>query len=232
MEKAIIIGGSGGIGSEIIKMLKKNNIYVINIDKVPFEQNDSLLKNITCDLTLTDIPALVDTIMKEENEINYFISSIGYYGVKSLQTFSIEEYDKTLKVNLQIPTQFCVELTKNMQKQNGGKLILISSAAAYIGSRDIPYSISKAGMLGLLRAISKNTAGSNIFCYGIAPGIVKTKMSANQSPQRQNDTIERTLNKRMCNPDEIAKTVEFLIVKEEGYMNGSVIHMNNGVYMN
>jgi len=86
--------------------------------------------------------------------------------------------------------------------------------------------------LGLTRGLARNLVDSNIYTYAIAPGIVRTTMSDQQDDQRQQDTISKTINKRMCTPEEIANLTLFLVQKEQGYMNGSVLHMNNGLHMN
>ncbi|MDD3383166.1 MAG: SDR family NAD(P)-dependent oxidoreductase, partial [Bacilli bacterium] len=171
-------------------------------------------------------------VIKKHNYIDAFISAIGYYGVKKIEEFSTEEYYKTLNINLNIPTFFTIKAIREMQQLGRGKIILLSSAAAYVGSRDIPYSISKSALSGLIRGVCNNLKNANIYVYGIAPGIVETNMSDNMDFSRQKDTIDRTINKRKCQPTEIANLVKFLLEEEKGYMNGSIIHINNGLYFN
>ena len=230
----LIIGGSGGIGKEIINMLIAENMHVINIDCVSldaFVQSNNYTE-VLVTLTSNNSNEIVNRVINEYKEIDAFISTIGYYGIDTLDDFSNKKYIDTLEVNIDIPTQFSIIVSKLMKKQGFGKMIFVSSAAAYVGSRDIPYSISKAAILGLVRGLSKNLAGTNVYTYGVAPGIVETEMSERMNSERKNDAIKGTFNKRMCKPIEIAKLVMFLLLEDSGYMNGAVLHINNGLYLN
>lgn len=168
--------------------------------------------------------------MEKYGSIDAFISCIGYYGVETLDTFKLNTFKKTMKVNIDVPTEFIVTLINKEMLNKNAKCIFITSAAAYIGSRDLSYSISKAAVLGLIKGIAKSKEAEDLYVYGIAPGIVETTMSDNMNVNRQSDTIKRTINKRKCTSEEIANLVEFLIIKEKGYMNGTIIHMNNGLF--
>lgn len=230
MRTAVIVGGSGGIGREVINMLLKNEINVINIDKVQNITNK--VKNIVCELDRNNAFSTINEICEQTPKIDFFISTIGYYEARTIDTITKDYLNKMLDVNLFIPTVFAQEIYKKMNSWNQGKIVIILSAAAYIGSRDLAYSISKAGELGLIRGIAKSTKKSNVCIYGIAPGIVKTTMSAGMSLERQNDAVSGTSMGRMCEPIEIANLIEYVLFKDLGYMSGSVIHINDGLYLN
>lgn len=228
----IIIGGSGGIGSEIVRVLIEASIRVINIDRVPLKLDSKYYTEILVDLESKKADGIFKELLNQHGSVDCFISALGYYGVDTLDDFTYEKYTHTLKVNLEIPTLFSISVCNIMKTQGYGKMIFISSAAAYIGSRDIAYSVSKAGILGLVRGLTKNLKGVDVYTYGVAPGIVETDMSNQMSIERQNDAICRTLNNRKCTPAEIAKIIRFLLQEDDGYMNGTVIHVNNGLYFN
>lgn len=228
----VILGGSGGIGKAIIQVLIQSHINIINIDKHSANINSKYYTEILRDLKPENVNEVCQIISERFKSIDGFISVIGYYGVNTLDTFSYEEYMNTLNINVSIPTLFGIYLLKKMKEENKGKMIFVSSAAAYIGSRDISYSISKSAILGLVKGLSKSLAGLNIYIYGVAPGIVKTSMSKNMSVSRQNDAIMNTINKRMCKPIEIAKLVRFILIEDDGYMNGTIVHINDGLYLN
>lgn len=232
VDKVLIIGGSGGIGQEIIKILLLEEIYIINVDRTPLNINSDKYSQINIELTVDNASSVLCNILEKHGSINGFVSTIGHYEVDNLDNFTNSKYYESLTVNLDIPTIFSVELSKKMREQNFGKMLFISSAAAYIGSRDIPYSISKAAILGLVRGLGKNLKNTNVYVYGLAPGIVETNMSKKMNKERKNDAINGTINNRVCSPLEVAKAVKFLLIDEDGYMNGSVLHMNNGLYLN
>lgn len=230
--KVLIVGGSGGIGREIVKLLLAQDFYIINIDRVSLNVNMPNYNEVVVDLTISNVDNIVEAILSQNKDIYGFISAIGYYGVGNLDTYSRNEYNKTVFINVEIPTLISIKLSQNMKSNKGGKMIFVSSAAAYVGSRDIPYSISKSAILGLLKGLSKNLKNTNVYTYCVAPGIVKTNMSDQMSDNRKQDTIQGTLNNRECNPEEIARIIRFLLVEDDGYMNGSVVHVNNGLYLN
>lgn len=228
----IIIGGSGGIGKALIQSLISESVYVINIDKRKAGIRSFFYSEFIVELTKGNVEKVIQSVLNRFASIDGLVSTIGYYGVNNLFGFSYEEYKKTMTINLEIPTLCAINVINKMISQNRGKLIFVSSAAAYVGSRDIPYSVSKSGLIGLVKGLSKNLSEIDVYVYGIAPGIVETDMSHNMSNERKNDAIYKTLNKRMCNPIEVANLIRFLLLEDKGYMNGSVIHINDGLYMN
>lgn len=233
MNNIVFLGGSGGIGRSIVReILQQHSYKIINIDRVSLNITDDNYNEIICDLTKVDCNQVIADIFQYIQKIDVFVSCIGYYAVSNIATFSLDEYRKTQLINVEIPCIFSVALAKHMATLSGGKIILISSAAAYVGSRDISYSISKSAVLGLVRGLSKNLKGVPVYVYGIAPGIVETAMSEQMNTLRQNDTITQTLSGRKCSPNEIAKLVTFLLEESTSYMAGSVVHINNGLYFN
>lgn len=231
-DKVLIIGGSGGIGKDIVEILLNEGMFVINVDKKTLNICMENYHEIIVDLSSDNADSIVRQIIYSYKKIYAFICAIGYYGVNTLSNYSRDSYYHTMATNVEIPTFFSVEISKLMQRYNRGKMIFISSAAAYIGSRDIPYSISKAAILGLVRGLGKNLKETNVYIYGIAPGVVESPMSEQMSVNRKAEAVNGTLNKRVCNPLEIAKVIRFLILEDDGYMNGSVIHINDGLYLN
>lgn len=227
-KSVLIVGGSGGIGQEIINLLLSNNHTIINVDAVYPPIKNQNLKTITCNLENTTITKITD--MLKDTHIDIFISCIGFYAIERLENFTMDTFRKSVRLDVEVPTEFSVELLNRNMISANGKMIFISSAAAYIGSRDLSYSITKSGLIGLVRSLTKNLESRNIYVYGVAPGIVETSMSDQMDTKRQNDTINRTLNKRKCLPIEVANIIDYIIEKEIGYMNGNIFHINNGLF--
>lgn len=232
MKTAIIVGGSGGIGSEIVKKLLEYEIRIVSIDKVDGKIKNERLETIVYDLTEKNVEKISQLVCEKIINIDYFINAMGYYEARNVDDSSMDYLNKMINTNLVIPTVLIQEVYKSMQQHRRGKIVIISSAAAYVGSRDIAYSVSKAGEIGLVKGLAKSSKNSNVFVYGIAPGIVRTKMSKNMSRDRMEEAIAGTLLHRMCEPREIADLVEYILFKDNGYMSGSIIHMNNGLYLN
>ena len=231
-KKVLILGGSGGIGKQIVDFLLNENMLVINLDKSPLNLCSKNYEEIVLEINHTNIDSVITQITMKHNSIYALICAIGFYGVNTLDNYTKQDFYHTMFTNVEIPTLFSIELSKTMRKNKQGKMIFISSAAAYVGSRDIPYSISKAALLGLVRGLGKNLKETGIYVYGVAPGIVETQMSNLMSQSRKADAVNATFDKRVCRSIEVARLVRFLLIEDDGYMNGSVVHINDGLYLN
>lgn len=229
---ALILGGSGGIGKQIVEILLNEKIFVINVDKNSLNICMENYEEIVAELNEDNIDSVITQITTKYTQINAFICTIGYYGVKTLEEYTKQEFRYTMFTNVEIPTMFSIALSKIMKKNKQGKMIFISSAAAYVGSRDIPYSISKSALLGLVRGLGKNLTETGVYVYGVAPGVVETNMSSRMSKSRKADAVNATFGKRECKAIEVARLVRFLLIEDDGYMNGSVVHINDGLYLN
>ena len=228
MSKALILGGSGGIGLEIIRKLLSTGSDVINIDKKKCDITHGKLRNIVVDLQFVSRTELIKKLLNEEKQIDCFISSIGYYNPNAQNT--LEEYTKNIEINLNIPTEFSIALLEHMSgNANGGKIVLITSEAAIGGSRTLGYSASKAGIEGVRRYLALETSKSNIHVYSIAPGIIHTSMATQASKERQASTIMRTYEQRMGLPDEVAELVLYLATSAPSYMKGQCISIDGGL---
>lgn len=232
MKTAIITGGSGGIGSAIIRNLIMHNVKVINVDTGKCSINSPLIENICVDLRKQDIRLLVKDILKRYKKVDILINSIGIYNISNLEHFTTDELSQNLDINLAIPAQFSVYCAQQMKENNNGRIIIISSAAAYLGSRDISYTISKAGAIGIVKSIARNLKGTQASIYGIAPGVIDTQMSQRMPPERKKDHIKLTFQGRIARPEEVAELVEYLVFKDTRYMSGHIFHINGGIYLN
>lgn len=231
MSTILVLGGSGGIGKEIIRLLLEHKHRIINVDMKCSCIQNSLLREVVVHLHANNTKSVMNKIQAEE-KIDAFICAIGYYGTKTLFEFDIKDYENALMVNVTVPLLSAIEIANFFTYQNSGKMIFISSAAAYVGSRDVAYSLTKSAINGIVHGLAKNFDNNSIYIYGVAPGIIETEMSQQMSASRQQDTVERTLNKRKGKADNVGKVIRFLIEEDDGYMNGSIIHINNGLYFN
>lgn len=231
MSTILILGGSGGIGREIIRLFLEHEHRVINVDMKCSHIQNPLLSEVIIRLDQSNTRAVISQILAKE-KIDNFICAIGYYGTKILSEFDMADYENTFMINVTVPLLSAIEIAKFFTNRNEGKMIFISSAAAYVGSRDIAYSLSKAAINGIIHGLAKNFENKPLYVYGVAPGIIDTEMSQQMTELRQRDAVQRTLNKRMGKADNVGKVIRFLIEEDDGYMNGSIVHINNGLYFN
>lgn len=235
---AIVTGASRGIGREIAKKLAINNITVIaNYNNSELEakklQEELYEKGIEIDIFKADVSkrkegkALVDYAIKKYGRVDILINNAGIDEFNLFTEETDEDWNRIINTNLYSAFMMSQEVLNNMINNKSGCIINISSIWGKVGSAcEVIYSISKAGMDGLTKALAKEVGPSNIRVNSIAPGIIDTDMNKHLSEEdKQNIKNEIPLEK-IGLPEDIAKCVVWLI--EDNYTTGQVIGINGG----
>ena len=239
MEKvAIITGASKGIGREIAKELAKKGIKVIaNYNKSEKEakqlQEELKQSYIDIDIFKADVSkreegkALVNFALKKYGKIDILINNAGISEYKLFTEETDSDWEKIININLYSAFMMSQEVLKNMINNKNGCIINISSIWGKTGSScEVIYSISKAGMDGLTKALAKELGPSNIRVNSIAPGIIDTQINNNLSKDDKEEIKTQIPLERIGLPEDIAKCVNWLI--EDNYTTGQVIQINGG----
>ncbi len=239
MEKiAIVTGASKGIGREIAKQLAKQGIKVIaNYNKS--EQQANKLKqelekeNVEIDIFKADVSRreeahkLVQFVLEKYNKIDILINNAGISEYKMFVDETDEDWNRVINTNLYSTFVMSQEVIPNMVSNKSGCIINISSIWGMVGaSLEVLYSISKAGINGMTKALAKELGPSNIRVNAIAPGIISTKMNEKLSEKEIENIKEEIPLERIGKPEEIAKCVKWLI--EDNYTTGQIISINGG----
>lgn len=139
------------------------------------------------------------------------------------------DFDRIIDVNLKGVYNCCKSVIPSMVSQQSGKIINISSMWGQVGaSCEVAYSASKAGVIGLTKALAKELAPSGITVNCIAPGLIETSMNANLTIEEMNDFVENVPLGRIGNADEIAQAIEFLASDKADYITGQILGINGG----
>ena len=221
LKKVLITGGATGIGKACAEMFRDGGYdVVITYNKtLPDIENVCAVK---CNLEKTDeIKALFD----EVKDIDILINNAGVSLIKMINDVSFEDYEKICAVN-QRAVYFCSKYAAlDMLRRKSGVIINISSIWGVCGaSCETLYSMSKAAVIGLTKALSKELAPSNIRVNCIAPGIIETRM---------NDCFDLNELKnevplgRLGKSEEIASAALFLAENE--YITGEILNVNGGI---
>ncbi|MDD5272714.1 MAG: SDR family NAD(P)-dependent oxidoreductase, partial [Methylovulum sp.] len=119
-------------------------------------------------------------------------------------------------------------LTPAMRRNQGGSIVNVGYPVGIIGARKPSYAASKAALHGLTMSCARQLGGDNIRVNLLLPGPTITYMTCDWGQERRDGIAENTFLKRLCTPEEIAKTINFLIGNESSYITGSVMDMTAG----
>ena len=239
MEKiAIVTGASKGIGKEIAKQLAIKGIKVIaNYNKsendVKQLQQELQEQGINIDIFKADVSkreegkALVKFAIEKYGKIDILINNAGISECKLFTEETDKDWERVINTNLYSAFMMSQEVIPNMIHNKKGCIINISSIWGQIGSSlEVIYSVSKAGMDGLTKALAKEVGPSNIRVNSIAPGIIDTQMNSNLSNEDKEKIKNEIPLEKIGLPEDIAKCVNWLV--DDSYTTGQVIQINGG----
>lgn len=238
MKKVIIVtGGSRGIGNNIVRYVSKDNHVILNYynsEEQAKETKKQLLKEgIEIDIFKADVSKreevkeLVEFVVDKYKKIDVLINNAGIYKWQLFTDITDEDWQNIIDINLKSAFMVSQEVVRNMLHYKSGCIINISSIWGITGaSCELAYSVSKAGMNGLTKALAKELALSNIRVNAIAPGMINTDMNKFLTKDEICDIELKIPMQKIGEPIEIAKCVKWLI--EDKYTTGQVISINGG----
>lgn len=236
---AIVTGGTRGIGKEISIALKEDGYLVIanyscNDHQAEKFAAETGIKTIKWDVSNYETcQKNIEAITEQYNtNISVLINNAGISRDGMLHKLEPENWFEVINVNLNSCFNMCKAVINGMRNQNYGRIVNISSINALSGRIGVTnYSAAKAGILGLTKALAKESASKGITVNAIAPGYVKTELLANVSEEVMADIINQIPVKRLGEPKEIARLVRFLVSPDSGFITGETISINGGHHM-
>ena len=239
VEVALITGSSRGIGLEIAKRLAKVGYQVVlngrrEISEEVLEQFSNVtvpVAQVTGDVSNFDeAKAIVGEVIDRFGRVDILINNAGITRDGLIMRMKEADFDDVLNTNLKGAFNMCRHVTQPMLKQRAGTIINMSSVVGLIGNAgQTNYAASKAGLLGLTKALARELSSRHITVNAIAPGYIETEMTESLSDRVKETMLGQIPLKRFGQAEEIAKTVEFLI--DNKYMTGQVLEVNGGLNM-
>lgn len=238
MKTVIVTGGSRGIGAAIVVELAKNNYNVVlnynnSEEKAKKIQKDLKEQGINIEIFKADVSKredvkkLVNFTIEKYNNIDILINNAGIDQIKPFMDITNEDWNKIIQTNLNSVFYCSQEVLRNMIHNKKGCIINISSIWGITGaSCEVAYSVSKAGIDGMTKALAKEMGLSNIRVNSIAPGIVDTDMNKELSFEELQELKNEIPLGRIAAPEEIVKSVKWLI--DDEYVTGQIISVNGG----
>lgn len=242
MSKVVLVtGGSRGIGKGIALGYAKNGYDVVinylgskeKAKEVKAEIN-ALGKNcllVQADVSKSeDVTRLVEETLKEFNQIDVLVNNSGITRDGLFLRMSEKDFDEVIDTNLKGTFNCCKAVSRVMMKQKFGSIINMSSVVGLVGNiGQANYAASKAGVIGLTKALAKELAGYNIRVNAIAPGFISTDMTDKLSDKIKERVIADIPLKRFGKVEDVAKLACFLGSDDSSYISGQVINVDGGM---
>jgi 3-oxoacyl-[acyl-carrier protein] reductase len=238
----IITGGARGIGEAIAEGFAKNgvNLAIADINIEAASETAARLttlgvKAIGIKLDVSSAETVIkafEDIRKEFNRIDILINNAGITKDCILLRMKEEDWDSVVDTNLKGVFLCSKEAIKDMSKQRYGRIVSITSVAAFMGNPgQANYSASKAGIVGFTKTIAREYASRGITVNAVAPGFIQTAMT-DVLPESVKEEMKRLIPLgRFGTVEDVANAVIFLASPDSGYITGQVIHVNGGMYM-
>ncbi len=180
----------------------------------------------------SQVDAAVKHILETHGKIDVLVNNAGITRDNLLLRMSEDEFDAVLRVNLKGTFLLTKTVTRHMIKQRSGHVVNISSVVGLMGNAgQSNYAAAKAGIVGFTKATARELAGRNVTVNAIAPGFIKTAMTAALPEAVQKTFLAQIPLGRFAEPGEVAELALFLASDASSYITGQVIGINGGLYM-
>ncbi|MBP8979654.1 MAG: 3-oxoacyl-ACP reductase FabG [Syntrophobacterales bacterium] len=234
---AVITGGGSGIGAACVRALAARGFWVGIHYRRRAEAARALLAEVgegfllSGDLTRSeDIDALIESIKTAAGRLDVLVHNAGFSLNGDINAMRLEQFDAQRLLARGVWYLTKRALRQFMLRRNEGRIITISSVVGHTGnSGQIPYTMEKAALDAFTKSLAKELAGRNILVNAVAPGFIDTEMTATLPAEVRERIMANIPLQRMGRPEEVAEAVAFLAMGGT-YINGSVLHVNGGLY--
>lgn len=239
---ALVTGATRGIGQAIALQLGQHGATVIGTattqngaESINQYLKDAAIKGMGLALNVND-PAQVNDTMKKIQEtvgdVAILVNNAGITRDNLLVRMKDDEWDEIMETNLKSIFRLSRAVLRAMMKARSGRIINISSVVGTIGNiGQTNYAAAKAGIFGFSKSLAREVGSRHITVNCVAPGFIDTDMTRALTEEQQKSLIQHVPLGRLGHPDEVAAAVVFLASPAAGYITGTTLHINGGMYM-
>lgn len=239
---ALVTGASQGIGHAIALRLASAGANVA-IAARNQEKLDALVQQITAaggkasafglDVAEEEqIKSVFKNVIAQLGKIDILVNNAGITRDQLVMRMKRADWDAVLNTNLTSAYLCTQQAISSMLKQRWGRIINVTSIFGQIGQAgQANYASSKAGLIGLTKAIAREVGSRNITCNAVAPGFIETNMTSALGDEFKQHALKNIPLGRIGTPEDVAHAVAFLASDEASYITGHVLDINGGLHM-
>jgi acetoacetyl-CoA reductase len=240
---AIVTGGARGIGAAITTALAKSGVHVA----AGYSSNSKAAEELAAKLTAEgasvsvhqgnvgnpdDCARVVQEVLDAQGRVDHLVNNAGVTVDKTMRRMTVDDWHAVLRINLSGAFYMTKCVLDHMLERNFGRIVNISSVVGQMGNiGQVNYAASKAGLFGFSQSLARETARKGITVNCVAPGYIETDMVAAVPEKAIEKIVSGIPLRRLGQPDEVARVVEFIADPESEYITGQVYSVNGGLHM-
>jgi 3-oxoacyl-[acyl-carrier protein] reductase len=240
---AVITGAGGAIGNAIAIAFASEGATVVAADfnaeraqliAAKIQAQDGLALAFPVDVTDEgQVNHLVQQVIFQYARIDILVNNAGVHGRGTIETMSVQDWDRVININLK-GVFLCSKAVIPLMKQNGGKIVNMTSIAGKTGGRAATgganYAASKAGVIAFTKSLAKEMAPYGVNVNAVSPGLVKGGMAL-EFAQYHSDLLKEIPLGVQADPEDVADAVLFLTSDKSKHITGEILDVNGGWYM-
>ena len=237
---ALVTGASGGIGSAIATALAGQGARLAvsgsNVEKLEAFRDSLGGDHVALPCNLSD-GAAVDSLIPQTVEalggkLDILVNNAGVTRDNLLMRMKDEEFEDVIRINLEAAFRLMRAAAKPMMKARFGRIISVTSVVGVTGNPgQANYVASKAGLIGMTKAVAQELASRGITVNAIAPGFMTSAMTDALNDQQSEAILSRIPLGAMGSGEDIGAAAVYLASREAGYVTGQTLHVNGGMAM-
>jgi len=239
---ALVTGASRGIGQAVALELGKQGATVVGTatsqagaGNISGYLSQAGIKGVGLALNVKDpaqIEQVLQTLRAQFGEISILVNNAGITRDNLLMRMKEEEWDDIMDTNLKSVFRLSQAVLRAMMKARYGRIISIASVVGVMGNAgQTNYAAAKAAIIGFSKSLAREVGSRNITVNCVAPGFIDTDMTRALSEEQRNDLLGHIPLGRLGTVQDIAASVAFLASPQAGYVTGTTMHVNGGMYM-
>jgi 3-oxoacyl-[acyl-carrier protein] reductase len=236
---ALVTGSTRGIGRAIAETLSEcgARVAIVGRDATKAAEVASAIspeaRGFSCDVAdPASVVALVSAVEDAFDSIDILVNNAGLTRDNIMLRLKDDDWDAVIDANLRGAFVAIRAATRGMMKRRWGRIINMASVVGLVGNKgQTNYAASKAGLIGLTKAVAKEFASRNILANAIAPGFIETDMTAAMTPEARKSLEGSIPLGRLGSPKDVAAMVAFLASDNAAYITGQVLVIDGGMVM-